>query len=389
MGVRLHRFRESTADESNENVCKYMLRCCSNALYFPRPRTSFLTLASFLLLFLFLEEKYRGSETELNEYLRKENDLLYFNSDPKSIGKAELSLLNSKFYHPGGPCIATLVTEEDKDVEELQTALKSLAFLNGDKNPAHPAPVLVFNEGNLNSEQVKAIVQSTTRPIAFPLVDFVSFPQGFDPDNESPEFIVKGRKTWGYYQMIRFWVTGIWKHPAITNFETVMRIDSDSCFKEPNAYLPNFANENLSYHSQYVGVEDGVKFLTGLFDFAKNFMAEVKDPPEPRNYLLWDMAKKSWESEQPTLPVFRTNFEVSRKSFMQRQDVTRWHVALTEKEPFGILRHRWGDAVTRFLTASMFVNMDEIMTIRPTGYFHKIGCTKEEVEEALEKHNLI
>jgi len=41
------------------------------------------------------------------------------------------------------------------------------------------------------------------------------------------------------------------------------------------------------------------------------------------------------------------------------------------------------DAVTRFLTASMFENQDRIMTIRPTGYFHKIGCSAEEVDEAL------
>ena len=50
-------------------------------------------------------------------------------------------------------------------------------------------------------------------------------------------------------------VTGIWEHPALNHFDTVMRIDSDSCFKEENDYLPNFHHEGLLYHSQYVGVE--------------------------------------------------------------------------------------------------------------------------------------
>lgn len=87
-----------------------------------------------------------------------------------------------------------------------------------------------------------------------------------------------------------------------------------------------------------------------------------------------------------TLPLFRTNFEVSKVSFMQRNDVSLWHDALTEQAPYGVYRHRWGDAVTRFLTASMFENQDRIMTIRPTGYFHKIGCSAEEVDEALAKY---
>ena len=71
---------------------------------------------------------------------------------------------------------------------------------------------------------------------------------------------------------------------------------------------------------------------------------------------------------------------------MKREDVSLWHDALTEKEPFGVYRYRWGDAVTRFLTASMFENQDRIMTIRPTGYFHKIGCSAEEVDEAVKNY---
>jgi hypothetical protein len=41
-----------------------------------------------------------------------------------------------------------------------------------------------------------------------------------------------GRKEWGYAQMIRFWTTGIWKHAAVQEFETIMRIDANFCFIE-------------------------------------------------------------------------------------------------------------------------------------------------------------
>ena len=115
-------------------------------------------------------------------------------------------------------------------------------------------------------------------------------------------------------------------------------------------------------------------------------METTRAPPEPRNFLLWDFAKRVWDHDK-TLPVFRTNFEVSSKQFMQSKIVRDWHFALTEKEPWGVLTKRWGDAVTRFLTAALFENMDKIFTIRPTGYFHKIGCSKEEVDEALRTLN--
>jgi len=193
----------------------------------------------------------------------QEKGLLYFNADKSTRGTAVLSHLSSKYYPKDGPCIAVLVTNRTKDVEELQVALTSLAFLKGDANPDYKAPVLVFNEGNLTPLQVQTIVKATDRPVAFPLVDFTIFPNDFDPASDEPDFIVKGRlNKWGYYQMIRFWVTGIWDHPALNHFETVMRIDSDSCFKEVNDYLPNFHHEGLFYHSQYVGVEGKFLFQT-------------------------------------------------------------------------------------------------------------------------------
>lgn len=312
--------------------------------------------------------------------------LVYYNVGNKNADPSSSSLPGPISYHdypPGGAAIAILVTNRTKDVDELVTGLRSLAFLQGDSDPHHKAPVLCFHEGDLTTHQKTRIAASTDRPVAFPTVDFTEFPDGFDPNKHGDtDFKVKGRKTWGYYQMIRFWVTGIWKHPAIAHFDTIMRIDSDSCFKDVNPYLPNFMNKDLFYHSQYVGFENGAEYVNGLYDFAVQYMRTVKSPSEPRNFLLWHFTTTVWTT-MDTLPLFRSNFEVSRKSFMQRKEISDWHDALTEQEPFGVYRHRWGDAVTRFLTASIFVNQDRIMTIRPTGYFHKIGCSKEEVDEAL------
>lgn len=54
--------------------------------------------------------------------------------------------------------------------------------------------------------------------------------------------------------MIRFWITTIWKHPAIQRFDAAMRIDTNSCFREFNDNLPDFKLIAIDYHSQYVGV---------------------------------------------------------------------------------------------------------------------------------------
>jgi len=226
------------------------------------------------------------------------------------------------------------------------------------------------------------------RPISFATIDFNSFPDGFDPSKENHDFLVQGRNPWGYYQMIRFWTTLVWKQPAIARFDSVMRIDSDSCFKEVNDYLPNFMYDGLFYHSQYVGVEPahGVKFIEGMYEFAIKWMEETKHPSEPRNMLLWHYLKKVHEY-QKTLPIFRTNFELSKRSFMMRGDVARFHEALTEKEPFPVLRYRWGDAALRFLLVAIFESPSKVLTVRPTGYFHKNGCSRTEVEQALQTLN--
>jgi len=283
--------------------------------------------------------------------------------------------------HPEkGPVIAVLLANREKDIEELCLVLRSLVLLKGDKDKEHLAPVLVFQEGDISDTAKQFLVRCTNRLIAFPYVNFTAFPADFDMKIEGERFEIKGRSQWGYYQMIRFWVTRIWEHPALNPFETIMRIDSDSCFNEVNEYLPNFKHDHLMYHSQYVGLEDGKKYVLGLLDFAEEYLKKVQRVP--KNVLLWDFIKTTWAFHQ-TLPLFMTNMEVSSKSFMLRPEIKSWHRALTEQEPFGVMRKRWGDADIRFLTAAMFMGHDEVLTERASGYRHKERCLREEIEAAI------
>ena len=100
---------------------------------------------------------YTSLQTGGGLVTEEEKGLLYFNADINTRGTAVLSHLPHKFYPKDSPCIAVLVTNRTKDVEELQVGLSSLAFLKGDKDPNYKAPVLVFNEGNLTPLQVQTV----------------------------------------------------------------------------------------------------------------------------------------------------------------------------------------------------------------------------------------
>ena len=337
----------------------------------------------------------------------KTDKTLYYHitDDDKAV-----SLPKNDYPYGTGSAICILVSSRQQDVEDVQVALRSLAFLKGeqrnnDKTQKQQqqqqqqqqlsiplAPVLIFHEGDLTPEQIKVIRDATNRPIAFPVIDLSVFPNGFDPEgpvqNAPPGFEVANRRPWGYYQMIRFWITRIWEHDAIQRFDVIMRMDSDSCFTEPNEYLPQMLHNHLVYQSQYVGTEPppGRPYIEGLYDFATNYLA--KNNKLPGNSLLWQFIQTTWNS-QNTLPLFRTNFEIVKRNFMQRPDVKQWHMALTEGEPYGVLRYRWGDAVIRFFDAAIFACDKTTLTIKPDGYNHKQHCTWPEVQQALKTHKLL
>jgi hypothetical protein len=64
--------------------------------------------------------------------------------------------------------------------------------------------------------------------------------------------------------------------------------------------------------------------------------------------------------------MFYNNFEALRVKFMQLSQAQNWHETETEHESFGVYRHRWGDAIIRYLTpASLLAPTSEI-----AGYQH-------------------
>ena len=105
---------------------------------------------------------------------------------------------NLKWKDREGIAIVMLVSSQQEDVDNACTALMSLSFLDGDASD-HPAHVLIFNEEDLSQNQTDALINSTDRTIAFPLVDLKTLPDGLE---------IEAQDRVADLQITRFWITG-------------------------------------------------------------------------------------------------------------------------------------------------------------------------------------
>ena len=267
-----------------------------------------------------------------------------------------------------GPAIASLVTNDENDIIDLCTALNSLKNLPDNSS----APALIFNEDNLFPSQIELLRNCTPRELFFPLVNFSIFPRGFDPNNSTSNW--SRRSKWGYHQMINFWISNIWEHVAITPYDTIMRIDSDSCWSQrvqmdgPRRYLPGLPQGKVYYANQLMYDEP---FVTErFFEFTRDYIANnnltVMNPDLLQTHRNLDNLTR----------ITYNNFEVASVDFMLRPEVRKWHDQITNKAPFYVYKYRWGDAIERFATMAIFMAPSEVagdMGIIPE-YRHSTVC---------------
>lgn len=276
------------------------------------------------------------------------------------------------------PGIAMLISSHENDVQMTIEMFKSLDQYVVEQSKA--APILLFNEGDLSPLQKDVLQNATARTLFFPVVDpfddpLSSFPDGFDPVNETSLFAKRSK--WGYQQMCRFWITHIWKHQEIlSNYTTIMRMDTDSCFvSKPTYPVPNLRSTATVYKANPTKVIldptkglDSPKYTFGLLEFANDYLKE--NQLTPQNPYLWNLALTT-----EARASFFSNFEISRISFFQRPDVMKFQQAITESEPYGVFRYRWGDAVVRFLTLAIFATPSQVdLSTTRKYYAHGTSC---------------
>ena len=132
------------------------------------------------------------------------------------------------------------------------------------------------------------------------------------------------------HQMIRFWITYCWQHPAIKDYDVVMRLDSDACWENrcpspipetlPGPPLSSADGTAVVYHA---GLEkfDFPKVSMGWAEFVHDYVAKhnitVQNPELFRKIPI----PSDGNDSDDEYPIFYNNFEVVRVAFMQQANV--------------------------------------------------------------------
>ena len=282
-----------------------------------------------------------------------------------------------------GPAIVSLVASRPSDIHNVALMASSLRHL---QDASHPAPLLIFHEADFPEDAKSKIQQAaqvaggSLRPVEFHLLDFTSpaaFPAGFSEAGIKPSG--SKRSPWGYHQMMRFWMTKVWEHPAIQRFSSVMRMDSDSCLTAPSqapipSLCPRYCGKDsvpgdaapcdIVYNAHSVHDGKAPKLQKTILAYVR------KHRIEPANADMWAVAKKPTKR----LPNFDDNWEITSVPFMVRPDVRAFNRALSEEAPLGIFRFHWGDNVVRYYVMALFAKPEQVLVNRPAGYEHSISC---------------
>lgn len=284
-----------------------------------------------------------------------------------------------------GPAIVCLFPDHWEDYVRFQGAIASL-----DRNlmDNQTTPLLLFNEGNIPPQRQDWLRSLTKRTVHFPFVNFSEFPSTFD-ERQGGGLEMKGRQNrWGYWQMCRFWITKVWDHPALANYSTYMRMDTDSCFLKsiPAASpLPGLPGPPNSTDIDFVyapHLTDHPAFTTKqLLETTQQYLRDKNHTPA--NKAMWDSVF-SFKARRKAMPCFYNNFEVVSIDFFRRPDVMAFQRRITEDAPHGVFTKKWGDAPVRFLTVALFARPEQIAWGWNEQYGHGAECAHEWDKTSLE-----
>lgn len=248
--------------------------------------------------------------------------------------------------------VVALISNLTSDIEGIANAIQQL-------NPTD-VPVLIFHQGDVTIAQqdyIRAKIGTTTSKITFPIqADFDKFPPNFNPSVEAPMFVKRSK--WGYQHMCRFWISLVWHHLALQAFDTILRIDADSCFSSPHSNDTNTLMLSLPPDTVYKANPPIVNDAWpnhGLLDSVQDYV-RVHDI-QPKNPKLLHLAQQTLDKEH-RLPMFRNNLELDRLSFFQSTPVQDFQRYLVSN--FEFYRYRWGDAPIRFLTLAIFATSEQL-----------------------------
>ncbi|CAF2064941.1 unnamed protein product [Rotaria magnacalcarata] len=218
------------------------------------------------------------------------------------------------------------------------------------------ADIVIFHTDYPAKAHMQAIASVTKRQVIFYNVDdaFTSFPKGFDPYLEEPNWMKRGK--WNYQHMCRFWFKLIMDIPLVLEYKYVMRLDDDS--KIIGAWDNIFdlmGKRNAVYFGnvEEADSENGLPGLMKLKTFTINYTESYQVIPKNPKRLIraFDIPNH--------IRLYNTNFDVIKVDFFRRSEIRHWTDAVDATH--GIFKYRWGDHVLRYLTTALFATPVEVL----------------------------
>ena len=266
------------------------------------------------------------------------------------------------------PAIALLITAERDDIVDLKRNLGSL----GRAFPTSRAPVLMFHEGDVGKDLQAELAEALSRggylgQARYPEVRF-DLPARcclFEPNWSKRA----NRDKFAYHNMIRFWMKDVWQHPALNEFDTVMRLDSDSVITKPQPPddpLPGL-RAGIVYRGNVLGT-DGEPVMHGFGEFLNLTIATWPHAPKQPDIISNFVTTLQ---QHGRVPLIYNNFFVSRVAFFRRPEVVELVERMCCRAPdFYVYRYRWGDAFMHYFLLGMEANPSEFLVEPPLGYRH-------------------
>lgn len=255
-----------------------------------------------------------------------------------------------------------VVIDSYTHLEELCHSFRIL-----DRATAYPlAPIFAFKGIVLSQDEEIALATcGNPRPVTF--VDKTNF------YNDIPQSLYKEGRNYDYPQTQRYLTTYIWDEPVLNDYDVLMRVTDATCLTFISDYLPGFPANNppLEYKSYSIPNQlELTKYTVGLYQMTKTFTSA--HGVHPSYISLWQGVVTSHDGENK-IPKFSDDFEIVRKSFMQRSDVRAYHEHLTDsvegmKEFF---QRKWGWGAVMYLTVAMYGDPATTSSIHVPGIVEK------------------
>ena len=271
--------------------------------------------------------------------------------------------------------IVSLLGTRASDFTDAQRMARTLQYFgDGGRHP-----LILFHEASAPRATLGAIrlaLSSHRRQLRPALVDFPRSPpagSGLDRPTAGPK-TTHNRKGWGYYHMINFFAFDIFRHPALSDAEYVMRIDCDGTLHAPMPDLFALARlRDVTYVTPVGNADCGaiVEGLPGLaYAAAEHHGLEARVLP-----LMFRHRGKRLKGKLCVIGYYN-NLEVVRVADFVALPPAAATFARAVQRSHGIYRHRWGDAIIRrlelALMGSKVLHLDELAP--HSKYCHRNYC---------------